>query len=350
MKILEMSIFIIATFILSLVSMPVIIAVCKKRNIYDYQDERKIHTGNISRLGGIGIFIAFIIGGISWALISDTINFLQVLPVVIGACIIMGFGIADDILNLRALIKLFAQMAAAFVVVVFGFRFKQIFGWVLPMPISCILTFFWIIGITNAYNLIDGLDGLCGSLSFSAIVTLGVMYVLAGNSEACLCFILAAAVLGFLCFNWPPAKIFMGDAGSQFLGFMISVIPLYSSGEVFEYNKFIIMIIVTSFPMFDTLAAIWRRTREHRSIMSPDRSHLHHKFLNLGYTKTATLYVIDLIQILLCASVIASHFMGKIGGTVVLFVSLVFMIVFFSVIHYTNRAVLRKQAEVEKTE
>lgn len=339
---LEMFIFTAISFVTSLVAMPIIIAVCKKRNIYDYQDERKIHSGNISRLGGIGVFIAFVISSLVFALVSDSIEFMQALPVVIGSCIIMCFGLADDILNLRAIIKLIAQMAAAFVVVAFGMRFTQIFNWVLPLPLSILITFGWIIGITNAYNLIDGLDGLCGSLSFTGVTTLGIVFLLSGNSESTICFILAAAILGFLCFNWPPAKIFMGDAGSQFLGFMISVIPLYTSGDSFEFNKFLIMLVLTALPTFDTIAAIWRRLREHRSIMSPDKSHLHHKFLNLGYTKTATLYVILVLQLLLCVAVVASFFMEKTAGLILLSGAFIFMVVFFAVIHYTNRAVIRK--------
>ena len=135
----------------------------------------------------------------------------------------------------------------------------------------------------------------------------------------------------------------MGDDGSQFLGFMIAVIPLYtSSGNSFEFNKFLIMIIVTSFPVFDTIAAIWRRLRDHKPIMSPDRSHLHHKLLNLGYSKTQALYLIAFIQTLLCLVVVLSSFLGNLRGSTVLFEALVFMVIFFSVIHYTNRAVYRK--------
>ena len=159
---------------------------------------------------------------------------------------------------------------------------------------------------------------------------------------------LAASIFGFLCFNWPPAKIFMGDAGSQFLGFMISVFPLFDSSDIFEHNKFLIMIVVTSFPVFDTIAAIWRRIRDKRPIMSPDRAHLHHKLLNMGYSKKTALYLMCFLQLLLCGSVIISYFLGAIRGMALLLESLVFVVLFFSFIHYTNRAIILKQQNEEK--
>ena len=129
----------------------------------------------------------------------------------------------------------------------------------------------------------------------------------------------------------------MGDNGSQFLGFMIATIPLYTSSDVFEHNKFLIMVVLTSFPVFDTIAAIWRRLRDKKPIMSPDRSHLHHKLLNLGYSSKQVLILILCLQILICASVIISFFLGETKGQALLFETLAFMILFFSIIHYSNR-------------
>ena len=146
----------------------------------------------------------------------------------------------------------------------------------------------------------------------------------------------------------------MGDNGSQFLGFMIATIPLYSSSDVFEYNKFFVMLVLTSFPVFDTVAAIWRRLREKKDIMSPDRSHLHHKLLNLGYSQKHALYLVVIIQLLLSLSVILAHFLGKTNingnmvsakGSAILIEDLVFMLLFFGIIHFTNKKNnLQKQA------
>lgn len=346
---MSQSLFIALAGILSLVSMPVIILLCKKFNLYDYQNSRKIHSGNIPRLGGVGIFFAFIVASFAFIFVTKIDNFNKIFPILIAGTIVFLFALLDDILTLPALAKLTVQLISVSIVVFNGFRFKQIFAWNLPSPISLILTFGWILGVINAYNLIDGLDGLCGSFSISTVITLGVLYTLTGNSESILCFILAASIFGFLCFNWPPAKLFMGDAGSQFLGFMISVFPLFDSGDVFEFNKFLIMIVITAFPVFDTIAAIWRRIRDKKPIMSPDRAHLHHKLLNMGYSKNTALYLLCFLQVLLCASVIISYFLGARRGMALLLESAVFVILFFSFVHYTNRAILAKQKNDAKT-
>ena len=322
--------------------MPLIVLFCKKFSLYDYQNARKIHSGNIPRLGGVGIFASFIISASIFIATHAVTNKGKIIPLIIAATIIFIFAVVDDLLTLPALAKLIVQLIAVSIVVFNGFRFHQIFGWVLPLPVSIALTFGWVLGVINAYNLIDGMDGLCGSLSMTATITLGILYTLTGNEESIFCYILAASILGFLCFNWPPAKLFMGDAGSQFLGFMISVFPLFDSSNVFEYNKLLIMLVITAFPVFDTIAAIWRRIRDKRPIMSPDRSHLHHKLLNMGYTKYTALYMLCFLQFLLCGSVILSYFLGSRRGMALLLESTTFIILFFSFVHYTNRAVIRK--------
>ena len=344
---MSQSLYIAMAGVISIISMPLIILFCKKFSLYDYQNARKIHSGNIPRLGGVGIFLAFIISSFVYIIITKEDNLSKMLPIIIAGAIVFTFALLDDLLTLPALAKLIVQLIAVSVVVFNGFRFKQIFSWVLPTPISLILTFGWILGVINAYNLIDGLDGLCGSFSISTIITLGILYTLTGNPEAIFCFILAASVFGFLCFNWPPAKLFMGDAGSQFLGFMISVFPLFDSSNIFEHNKLLIMIVITAFPVFDTIAAIWRRLRDKKPIMSPDRSHLHHKLLNMGYSKKSALYLLCFLQTLLCVSVVISYFLGAMRGMALLIESTAFVILFFSFVHYTNRAILIKQRNEE---
>lgn len=339
-------IFIGAAALLSVISMPIIIKFCKKFSLYDSQNARKIHSGDIPRLGGVGIAISFFIVAFLCVIFEKNIDLFSNLPLLIAALIIFVFGIVDDILELPAYVKLLVQLVAVSLVTFSGYRFTQIFAWKLPTILSFMLTFGWILGVINAYNLIDGLDALCGSLSFTALVSLGIILSIFKIPEAIICFILAGSIFGFLCFNWPPAKLFMGDGGSQFIGFMIATIPLYSTkGLSFEYNKLLIMIILASFPIFDTIAAIWRRLRDKRPIMSPDKMHLHHKFLNLGYTRKQTLFIILGIQILLCVCVVLSIFLEKFRGTAFLMEAFIFMCIFFGIMHYTNRAVLRKQSK-----
>lgn len=344
-------IFILISLAISLASMPIIINICKKKNLYDYSNERKIHSGNIPRLGGIGIFFGFCIAAFFYLWLNKDLSFFHSFPLLLAAFIVFIFAILDDIFDLPALSKLIVQLCAVAIVTLNGYRFTQIFGWVLPTPFSFILSFGWILGVINAYNLIDGLDGLCGSLSFTTCLTLGIIYAVSGNYESGLCFILCAAIFGFLCFNWPPAKLFMGDNGSQFLGFMIATFPLYTTSDTFEYDKFLVMIILTAFPVFDTIAAIWRRLRDHQPIMTADKSHLHHKLLNMGYSKRTALYLIIFVQSLLCFSVIIAFILGTQKGTALLLEVLAFMILFFSIIHYSNRKVqLKKDKEKENVE
>ncbi|MCQ2591915.1 MAG: undecaprenyl/decaprenyl-phosphate alpha-N-acetylglucosaminyl 1-phosphate transferase [Treponema sp.] len=337
---------VIVSFLLSLLSMPIIIKFCQRKKLYDYHDERKIHSGDIPRLGGFGVFFASIICIVIFLLLNPNVSTKKNFPIILSAVIVFVFAFLDDIFTFPAIVKLIVQLCATGIVSFSGYRFTQIFGWQLPTILSFILTFGWILGLINAYNLIDGLDGLCGSLSITAITTLGILFTLSGREESFICYILAAAILGFLCFNWPPAKIFMGDCGSQFLGFMIAIIPLYNSTPEIEYNKFIIMIVLTSFPIFDTIAAIWRRKREHRSIMSPDKAHLHHKLLNMGYSGRSALFYVLSLQLIICAFVIASYFIHSFMASVVLALCLVLITWVFTILHYSNRRInMQKDSE-----
>lgn len=323
---------------------PLIILFCKKFSLYDSVNARKIHSGNIPRLGGVGIIIAFMLSVVPCFLIDKNLSTMNTIPILVAGFIIFLFGIIDDIFEMRAFLKLIVQLVATSIVVLNGFRFRQIFGWTMPAPIAMILTFGWILGIINAYNLIDGLDGLCGMLSFTTLLTISFVLRNSYLEGTAVSLILAAAVLGFLVYNWPfpNAKIFMGDGGSQCLGFMIATIPLYTSHSEFEYNKFLMMLVIVSFPMMDTIAAIWRRLRDHHPIMSPDRSHLHHKLLNLGFSKKQALYMLFGIQLLICITIVLSTFLEKEKAAILLGVAFGFMICFFAIIHYTNRAVLKK--------
>ena len=334
-------------FLVSLISMPLIIKFSTKFNIFDYQDARKIHSGNISRLGGVGIAISFFVCTAVYFLITDASLFIEYLPIISAGLIIFVFGFIDDIVTLRAIVKLLIQIVATCLVIFSGNRFTQIGPWQIPSVLSYIFTFCWIIGVVNAFNLIDGLDGLCGSLAFTTTLTLGIIYTLSGNNISVICFILAASILGFLCFNWPPAKLFMGDCGSQFLGFMLATLPLIPADSVIEFNKFLIIASVAAFPIFDTIAAIWRRIRDKRPIMSPDKSHLHHKLLNMGYTKKSSLYLVVFIQLLLCSLVIISYLLGTYKGMMVLLLTLFFVTLFFTFIHYTNQAILKRKSMEE---
>ena len=164
------------SFAISVVITPVIIFICRHFGWYDTQNERKIHKGNIPRLGGLGIIIAFVISSMTYFIVSPANNPTHVLPLIIAGGIIFIFALADDFFNFKALFKLLFQVIAVLIVILNGYRFKQICNWEIPVWFSYILTFFWMIGIINAFNLIDGIDGLCGGLSF-LILCLSLIHI-----------------------------------------------------------------------------------------------------------------------------------------------------------------------------
>ncbi len=332
---------------------PLIIKFCKKYALYDSVNARKIHSGNIPRLGGIAIFLSFIIGYIVYFCVTDFKTFHTKLPLLIGGSIIFAVGILDDIVDLRAWQKAIAQMVATAIVVLGGYRFQTFFGIPLYTSIwgrifSSGFTFCWVFGIINSYNLIDGLDALCGTLALSVFASTAIIYSEFYIEGTAICIFMVAAVLGFLFYNWPPAKIFMGDNGSQFLGFMVAILPLYayagnSINKTYEFNKILVIINLVSIPMTDTIAAIWRRIRDHRPIMSPDRAHLHHKLLNLGFSKKNALVLVDTIQILICIIVLMSLYFKPYVATLILVLTYCVVMALFCMIHFTNRSVLRRQ-------
>ena len=336
----------VLSFVLSACSFPFIITLCKRWQIYDPISARKIHSGNIPRLGGIGIVAAYYISLCIYTLVLKCLLLPLILPLFIAGLIVFTFGSLDDLYTMPPVYKLIGQIVAACIVIYGGFEYRQIFGLSLPSWISIPFTIFWLIGMVNAYNLIDGLDGLCGGLSFLTILTLFILFHNT-NPITEIFLLVAASLFGFLLFNEPPAKIFMGDGGSQFLGFIIATAPLCFTSEKLEFNKLLIMLVLTSIPMLDTIAAVWRRVREHRPIMSPDRSHLHHKMLNIGFTAKQAMIALVGIQAILCSAVCFTIYLNRTQSTILLSIVYMFMIFFFSMIHFINRTVNAKISKIK---
>lgn len=269
---------------------PAILRFAHRKGLYDTLDERKIHNGNIPRLGGVGIALAFLLTAIIIALfqaplVNDFNDQFKIWPIIVAGSVIFSLGLIDDLVNLRARLKLFVQMAVAIFLIAFGFRFREIIvpfgrGYIDLGLLSYPLTFLWIIGITNAMNLIDGLDGLAGGISFIASCSFGIFFWVQGSVlSAELCFALAGSAAGFLIFNMPPAKIFMGDSGSLFLGFGLALLPLLGQrGEKVDIGL-ISASTILALPIFDTFAAIYRRRKAKVSFFTPDKGHLHHLLL-----------------------------------------------------------------------
>lgn len=333
-------------FLVTAVLIPITIKICNKEKWYDSLDERKIHSGNIPRLGSIGFVTGFVVSAIVYMVIKNDAA-SSLVPFVLAGFIIFLFGVIDDFINLRASLKLSIQIIAACIIVFTNHRFRLIGNFGIPEVVSLLLTLGWIIGVINSFNLIDGIDGLCAGLSSLISFTFAVIYARNVVHSATICLFLVASLLGFLIYNKPKAKIFMGDGGSQFLGFMIASLPLYRSSDNFEYNKFLLMLNLVAIPTVDCLAAIIRRIRDHRGIMTPDRAHIHHKLMNLGFNSTQVLIILLFAQSLIClACCIALYFQGSTAFIMLLVIYTIIMIL-FSAVHYLNRRALAAKRKTE---
>jgi len=329
-----------AAFVLNVAFIPVLIKLCEKKKWFDPVNIRKVHKEQTPRLGSLTIVPVFWILTAVYLFNTDRELLLKILPVTGGSLIVFIAGVLDDFIDLRPFVKFLAQCAAAAIPVISGFNFIKV-GNVSPGFFSGPLMFMWIVTLTNAFNLIDGIDALCSSISLMVVVSLGFLYWCSGNTVyAGVLILFAACIAGFLVFNKPKAKIFLGDGGSQFLGFMISVFPFLIHSGFYSYNIIPAMIVLVSIPALDTIAAIWRRTRDGYSFYTADKKHLHHKLLQLGYSVRGILFSLLAIQTGLCVlSVIVLLKIEDFAGFLVLCGIFTAMIGYFSIIHYTYIAV-----------
>ncbi|MBE6631869.1 MAG: undecaprenyl/decaprenyl-phosphate alpha-N-acetylglucosaminyl 1-phosphate transferase [Ruminococcaceae bacterium] len=255
------------------------------------KDERRMHKKPIPRLGGLAIFCAFFITTLTFCEYSPSM-----LVMWLGGLIIVLTGVLDDIYSIHPLVKLLAQVAVAFLAVSQGtvIEFINVFGhYVVFGYLSIPITVIWIVGLTNAINIIDGLDGLaCGVSAICSISLLLVSLVAADPASALITAILAGCCIGFLPFNVNPAKIFMGDTGALFLGYVLSVISI---NGLFKFNavvSFIIPISIFALPLFDTAFAFIRRIVHKKSPFSADKGHIHHRLIQMGFNQKQTVCIL----------------------------------------------------------
>ncbi|MEH7120115.1 MraY family glycosyltransferase [Neobacillus vireti] len=279
-------------FISSILLTPLVKKLAFKIGATDKPNQRKVHQKIMPRLGGLAIYLSFIIG----MLITNP-GGPYALPIIIGSIIIIITGVLDDMYELSAKVKFIAQIGAAAIVVIWGGVHVQFinlpFGGQIEFGyLSIPLTVIWIVGITNAINLIDGLDGLAAGVSSIALITISGMAIIMGDGfVTAVASIVLASTLGFLIYNFHPAKIFMGDTGALFLGYMISVLSLLGFKNV-TIISFIVPIIILGVPISDTFFAILRRIVNKKPLSAPDKSHLHHCLLRSGFTHRQTVLII----------------------------------------------------------
>lgn len=320
------------SFGISYFSTPLAIKLAHKIGAIDVpKDNRRVHKDPIPRLGGIAIFLGFIIS----ALFLVEIN-TQMIGIFVGAVLIVVMGIVDDVKEISAKIKLSGQILAAIVVVLSGVRiefvtnpFGEMFN-LLPM-IGIPITIFWIVGATNTVNLIDGLDGLAAGVSAIAAITLTlVAYINGQHTSTILLLCLAGGAIGFLPYNFNPAKIFMGDTGSLFLGYMLSVIAIQGYMKSAAALSIAIPILALGLPIFDTTFAIIRRASNGKPIMQADKGHLHHRLLKKGLTQKQTVLILYGISLFLGLSAVLISELSLFESVLIL--SLDFVLIYYGII------------------
>ena len=289
--------------LVALISTPVVRSLAFRVGAVDVpKDNRRMHNHPIPRMGGLAIFFGFILSVLIFIPLTPELR-----GMLLGSVVIVILGILDDIFALPALPKFFVQIGAALIAVLEGNRidflsnpniFSQDLFWELGL-LAVPITVFWIVGITNAVNLIDGLDGLaCGVSTISSMTLLVIALVMEEPDVAILMGALSGACIGFLPYNLNPAKIFMGDTGSTFLGFILAVVSIQGLFKFYAIISFAVPFLMLGLPIFDTCFAILRRVSHGQSPMAPDRGHIHHRLIDMGFTQkqaVAVLYIISAI-------------------------------------------------------
>lgn len=329
MHIKEIIYMIAVPFLFVLAIIPFIKKVAIHINAIDIPNARKVHKVPIPRLGGLGIYMGFLLGYILFGTMSIRMN-----SILIGSFIIIITGIVDDIKPIPAKIKFFFQVLAASVVAFYGqilLKDLSAFGIYIDFGIfSYIITILFIVAIINCINLIDGLDGLAAGLSSIYFITIGIVilgWTHTFDLDAMLTFIMLGATLGFLCHNFNPAKIFMGDSGSMFLGYIIAVIALLGFKNV-TVTTLLAPICLLAIPVMDTLFAILRRLINKKPIDEPDKEHLHHQLLNLNLSHRNTVLVIYLVDSLFAIAMLLYMLYDRTIGIIIYAILFIIVLIF----------------------
>ncbi len=291
---------VLGTFIMSCLLVPFIKKIAFWIGAIAKPNDRSVHKKNMPQLGGLAIFLSFLIGYMFFSKQLPEMN-----SILIGSFLLILTGIVDDINPIKARYKLIVQILSSAIVVFYGgllLSSVSFFGIYLHFGMfSYPITIFFIVGMINIINLIDGLDGLAAGISSIYFLTVGIIAFIVGKAaglDVFLTFVMLGSTLGFLVHNFYPAKIFMGDTGSMFLGFIISIIALLGFKNV-TLTSFLVPIFILGLPILDTFLAIVRRVKKKQSIAIADKEHLHHRLLKLNFSHKNTVLIMYLITFLL---------------------------------------------------
>ncbi|MCX5749009.1 MAG: MraY family glycosyltransferase [Candidatus Saganbacteria bacterium] len=319
-------------------------------NAIDKPSDRKVHKSSMPRLGGLAIYLGFMAAVLTGLLIAVIrhmhLNYLAITGILLGSSLMLIVGMFDDMKNIPATKKLLLQILISLVPIMFGvqitFISNPVTGILLLGFISVPVTILWVVGITNALNFVDGLDGLASGITAIAATTLFIVAVRIHQPGAAILMIaLAGATAGFLRYNFNPASIFLGDSGSLFLGFMLatcSVIGVLKSSMILAL---LIPAFIMGIPIFDAASVIMRRVRDGRHIFDADRRHLHHRLLDRGFSHRQVVLSIYSACILLSIGTLAVTFLRVSHALVVLgIVAIIVFTVFYQIKKYVRKYVV----------
>ncbi|MDY4430145.1 MraY family glycosyltransferase [Evtepia sp.] len=313
----------VAAILIAFIATPVVKSLAEKVGAVDVpKDNRRMHNHPIPRMGGLAIFLGFLLSTLIFVPLSNAMQ-----GMLLGSVIIVILGIFDDIYALPALPKLVVQIAAALAAVLHGNVIQVISNpnifsdnpyWVLgawAVPVSVI----WIVAITNAVNLIDGLDGLAvGVATISSLTMLVIAMLVSDSLVALMMAALAGSCIGFLPYNHNPAKIFMGDTGSTFLGFVLATVSIQGLFKFYTIISFAVPFLMLGLPLFDTCFAILRRLSKGQNPMAPDRSHVHHRLIDMGFSQKQAVAILYVISAILGLSAVVLTTSGALKAMVLL--------------------------------
>ncbi len=339
-------------FVISFYAMPIIILVSNQKKLYDLPGERKVHKTPIPSLGGLGIFVGFLMGLLLSLDIKTIGNEIQFFLAAFS--VVFFFGIKDDILNLVPMKKFMGQLAVSGILMFkAGLVINNMHGFLgiinIHPSISYVLTALTIVVVMNAFNLIDGVDGLAGTISIITSSVFATFFLVNGDMfYALMGYVFSASTLAFLIYNYSPARIFMGDTGSMMAGIVNSILVIHFIGTASDVKVFPILATpamgfgILLMPLLDTLRVFAIRILQGRSPFSPDRNHLHHLLLDRGFNHmqvTATISITALVMI------VVNYYALVLGTTGVILFDVT---LFFSGIYFLNMVKLKKARAVAK--
>jgi len=338
----------LSAFLIALFLTPRVISFAQSIGALDYPAERSIHKKAVPRLGGLAIILAFginIAAYLVFRIVIKSFNFSvywqqnrPIAGILIGAFIIFAVGVIDDIYDVSPAFKFSGQIIAALAVVFFGVTVDFIgspSGSLISIPywLGAFMAVFWIVALTNTINFIDGLDGLASGVAAISGIALYIIAIDTGRSDiALLLAILIGSLFGFLKYNFHPARIFMGDSGSMFLGFFLGAVTVQSAAKSAATMALLVPIVIMGIPIFDAAYAIWRRFINRRPLTQADKEHIHHLLLHKGLSHKRAVLLIYVWTFILSAVGISLRFVGGSSRIIilVLFLPVSFLLAYYS--------------------